>query len=206
MCGKVWERRYGRHDECLGIKKYIYIHSQPWLHTHSHILFTGINKYKILAHEYKCEVCLRLTVLSIKAQTHISLLRLVHVCRLQHYANEQQCVQMKCRCIHLMLVRVAAELQTNLIPENHSPAVGELLQTQTKGMQKACCFQATAHTSTQHRHTHTTHTHYETVGEQSRDHWRRLKLFWVLLIFLRAYYLSPCLYAHSRQGSRRYHG
>ena len=193
-----------------GHKKYIYIFTlnldYTHTHTHTHILFTGINKYKILAHEYKCEVCLRLTVLSIRAQTHIFLLRLVHVCRLQHYANEQQCVQMKCRCIHLMLIPVAAEQQTNLILENYSPAVGELLQTQTKGMQKACCFQATAHTSTQHRHTHThTHTHYETVGEQSHDHWRRLKLFWVLLIFLRAYYLSPCLNAHSRQGSRRYH-
>lgn len=62
------------------------------------------------------------------------------------------------------------------------------------------------HIHTASPHTHNTHTHYETVGEQSRDHWRRLKLFWVLLIFLRAYYLSPCLYAHSRQGSRRYHG
>ena len=145
-----------------GHKKYIYIFTlnldYTHTHTHTHILFTGINKYKILAHEYKCEVCLRLTVLSIRAQTHIFLLRLVHVCRLQHYANEQQCVQMKCRCIHLMLIPVAAEQQTNLILENYSPAVGELLQTQTKGMQKACCFQATAHTSTQHRHTHT-HTH-----------------------------------------------
>lgn len=32
VCGKVWERRYGRHDECPGIKKCT--HSQPWLHIH----------------------------------------------------------------------------------------------------------------------------------------------------------------------------
>lgn len=35
-----------------------------------------------------------------------------------------------------MFICVEAEQQAYLIPENHSPAVGELLKTQTKGIQK----------------------------------------------------------------------
>lgn len=75
-----------------------------------------------------------------------------------------------------------------VIPENQSPPVGELLHTLTKGMQKACCFQATAHIFRHHGHA--------LCNLQSQESWWRWIIFWYNFFQCISFFPASSLCSH----------